>query len=58
MTTGPSVLRHYGLGAGLIRNTDPVGSFLLELLKEPATIAPCNALSPTLSPSSVIIRAG
>jgi hypothetical protein len=49
VTTEPSVLRDYRSGADLIRDTDPIGSFILELLKEPATIAPPNALSPTLS---------
>jgi hypothetical protein len=58
MIIEPSVLRQYGLGANLIMNTDPTGSFLLELLKEPTTTAPSNALSPTLSHSSIIIRPG
>jgi hypothetical protein len=58
LTTEPSVLRHYGVGANLIGNIDPIGSFLLELLKEPATTTPSNALSPTLSHSSIIIRLG
>jgi hypothetical protein len=38
MTTEPSVLRCYGLGANHIGNSDPIGS--LELFKETATIAP------------------
>jgi hypothetical protein len=50
MTTEPSVLRLYGLGADLVGNIDPIGSFLLELFKEPATTASSNALSPALSP--------
>jgi hypothetical protein len=50
MTIEQSVLTHYGLGASLNRNTDPIGSFILELLKEPATTASSNVLSPTLSP--------
>jgi hypothetical protein len=45
MTTEPSGLRHDGLGVSLIGSTDPIGSFLLKLLKEPATTTP---LSPTL----------
>jgi hypothetical protein len=56
MTTEPSVLRCYGLGANLIGNTNPIGSFLLEMLKGPATTAPSNALFSILSPSSIIIR--
>jgi hypothetical protein len=48
MTTEPPVLRHYGLGANLIGNIDPIGPFLLELLKEPATTAPCPQHYPTL----------
>jgi hypothetical protein len=48
MTTEPSILRCCGLGVSLIRSTDPIGSFLLELLKEPASTVPPSALSPTL----------
>jgi hypothetical protein len=49
MTWGlSSVLRCYGLRADLIGDTDPIGSFLLELLKEPATTAPSKALYPTI----------
>jgi hypothetical protein len=49
MTTKPSVFkRHYGLVASFIGSTDPIGSFLLELL--PATTAPPSVLSPTLLP--------
>jgi hypothetical protein len=48
MTTQPSVLRYYGLGASLIGPTDPTGSFLLELLPTPTM--PSSALSPTLLP--------
>jgi hypothetical protein len=48
MTTEPSVLRQCGLGANLIGNMDPISSFLLELLKEPATTAPSCACPNTI----------
>jgi hypothetical protein len=48
ITTEPSVLRHCRLGASLIGPTDPIGSFLLELL--PTIIATPHALFPTLLP--------
>jgi hypothetical protein len=52
MTTESSVLRCYvlrcyGLGANLIGNTDPTGSFHLELVKEPA-LMPCPQHYPTV----------
>jgi hypothetical protein len=50
VTTEPSVLRHYQLGDSLIGSTDPIGSFLLELLKEPSTTVTPSALSSTLLP--------
>jgi hypothetical protein len=48
MSTEPSVLRHYGIGASLIGPKDPTGTFLLELLIAPTV--PPSALSPTLLP--------
>jgi hypothetical protein len=39
-------------------NIDPIGSVLLELLKETATTAHYNPLSPTVSAGSVIFRPG
>jgi hypothetical protein len=54
-TTDLSVLRCYGLEAKFIGNTHPIGSFFLELLKEPAATATSNALSPTLCYSSIIV---
>jgi hypothetical protein len=45
-----SVLRHCGLGTSLIGSTDPIGLFLLELLKKPATtVLPPVPCPPALS---------
>jgi hypothetical protein len=50
MSTEPSILRKYGVGA---HNTykNLIGMFLLKLILEPTTIAPPNVLLPMLSPN-------
>jgi hypothetical protein len=58
MTTELSGLMSYGLGASHFGSTDPIGSFLLELLKDPVTTAPLVPCPQHSLPSFVIITLG